>query len=338
MIDLTQLDCDVTSGATVLVVEGPTADGHHETCHDLITPVEPARMARLVVTYRQSPDEWRADWDRSIGEQPAAQAFISPGESVRSATAAAGAGATAGPSTGAGASQLLDLAIHSVPAGDLTELGMTVSKQLAEWQGTDLRPVVCFDSISAMLQWSELETAFRFLHVLGARLAANEAIAHFHVDPTVTTEEEIATLEPLFDAVIRPDDPTAADPATDAEGTSATEGMPPAEGEDDAAGGQPLDRQAATRILQEPRRRALLRTLVDRPGYLGVGDLAAALREAEIGDTGAGSKTLEVLLHHTDLPKLEEVGVLTYDTADNIAKLTVEKGVARQLLQAVGES
>jgi hypothetical protein len=50
-----------------------------------------------------------------------------------------------------------------------------------------------------MLQYVELDQAFRFLHVVTDRLADADAMAHFHVDPGAHDDETIETLTSLFD-------------------------------------------------------------------------------------------------------------------------------------------
>ena len=80
---------------------------------------------------------------------------------------------------------------------DLCELGMTISEILSEQEST----LVCFNSIDDLLQHVELQTAFRFLHILTARVESVSAVAHYHLD--VDEEEVRRTLEPLFDGSIK---------------------------------------------------------------------------------------------------------------------------------------
>lgn len=62
--------------------------------------------------------------------------------------------------------------------------------------------VGCFDSITALLQYTTVEKAFRFLHVLTNRVRRTGATAHYHLIPGTHDEQALATLGTLFDARI----------------------------------------------------------------------------------------------------------------------------------------
>jgi hypothetical protein len=82
---------------------------------------------------------------------------------------------------------------------DLTGLGIQISKFLTEWE----EPVaVCFESLTAMLQYVDYETAYEFLHAITGQIHAAGARAHFHVDPSAHDENHIAGITSLFDASI----------------------------------------------------------------------------------------------------------------------------------------
>jgi hypothetical protein len=83
-------------------------------------------------------------------------------------------------------------------------LGITVSEYLSKHGGTNT--MVSFDSLTSLLQYVELQRAFRFLHVLANRVKTAGAVAHFHMDPGAHDEQAMATLSSLFDAVAEFDD------------------------------------------------------------------------------------------------------------------------------------
>ncbi|MUV85669.1 hypothetical protein GJ631_03515 [Natronomonas sp. CBA1123] len=89
-----------------------------------------------------------------------------------------------------------------VEPSDLTGLGIAVAESL--------RPdtAVCFDSLTAMLQYADRERAFQFLHALGERCASAEATAHFHLDPEAADETTTAALSTLVDVVVDTEDET----------------------------------------------------------------------------------------------------------------------------------
>jgi archaellum biogenesis ATPase FlaH len=89
---------------------------------------------------------------------------------------------------------------------DLTGLGIRITEFLADWEDNDNRTVVCFDSLTALLQYVELETAYEFLHILTGRMAALDAFAHFHMDPDAHDQQTIESISTLMDAVVRTED------------------------------------------------------------------------------------------------------------------------------------
>ncbi|PSQ09551.1 hypothetical protein BRC93_12505 [Halobacteriales archaeon QS_5_70_15] len=85
---------------------------------------------------------------------------------------------------------------------DLTGLGIAVNTVLGKWVDTDTRPVVCFDSITPLLQYSDLRRLFRFLHVFSQHLAEHSGVVHYHLDPTAHDQETINTLLELIDTTV----------------------------------------------------------------------------------------------------------------------------------------
>lgn len=93
-----------------------------------------------------------------------------------------------------------DVSVDAVSsAEDVTALGIMLSRALAEADG-DL--AVCFDSVSAMLQYVERDTAYEFLHTITRQLYATDARAHLHLDPTAHDEATVDLLTSLCDAVV----------------------------------------------------------------------------------------------------------------------------------------
>ena len=80
---------------------------------------------------------------------------------------------------------------------DLTGLGIGIGRFLSEFE-TPL--FVCFDSLTAMLQYVKVRTAYEFLHAITGQIHAAGAHAHFHIDPSAHDDRDIAALTSLFDA------------------------------------------------------------------------------------------------------------------------------------------
>lgn len=86
---------------------------------------------------------------------------------------------------------------------DLTGLGINIGKVLSDWE----KPVlVCFDSLTAMLQYVDIQTAYEFLHAITGQIHAAGARAHFHIDPSAHDPKDVAGIASLFDARVTLED------------------------------------------------------------------------------------------------------------------------------------
>jgi hypothetical protein len=88
---------------------------------------------------------------------------------------------------------------------DLTGLGIKIGQFLSEWESP---VVVCFDSLTSMLQYVDAETAYEFLHAITGQVHAAGARAHFHIDPSAHDEKTVAGITSLFDASVTVEDDT----------------------------------------------------------------------------------------------------------------------------------
>ena len=185
---------ELAGASNVLVLAG--ADAHaDDLCPQLLLTDEPDQTNLLWVTYTNTPDSCMQSWLQHAGERPADVKVVSVGDMMRSATAAQSGGH--GPSP----SPMIDSV--SNPA-DLTGLGIKISEQLQTWSHTANQTVACYDSLTTALQYVDLQTLYKFLHVLTGRFEAVGTTAHFHIDPAAHDEATVNTLKSLFDAVVEP--------------------------------------------------------------------------------------------------------------------------------------
>lgn len=70
--------------------------------------------------------------------------------------------------------------------------------------------------------------------------------------------------------------------------------------------------------LRNDKRRSVLRLLVASDGTMGVQELADEMT-LELDSPIEDSDTIAAELHHNHLPRLDSIGVITYDTAENVA-------------------
>jgi hypothetical protein len=162
-----------------------------EACVDMLAGAPETEENVLWVTFTRSPDACIQDWLAHAGGRPANLRFISVGETVRSV-------ATSAPMQETPTDAVIDTLSNP---GDLTGLGIKISEVLQQWHGNGNRTVACFHSLTALLQYSDVQTVYKFLHVLTGRFTTADVTAHFHLDPDAHDSQTINTLKTLFDAV-----------------------------------------------------------------------------------------------------------------------------------------
>ena len=178
---------DLEGASNVLVLTESLDDAARESYYGALLPDDPSSMNVLAVDYRRTPEEYLEEWQRYVDERPRRCGIICVDESG----GASGDGTEVGPGAVA--------AVESPT--DLTGLGIKIGNYLESQGGSDT--LVTFDSLTMLLQYVELERAFRFLGVLGNRVNEADAVAHYHMDPKAHDDQEMATLSSLFDAVAR---------------------------------------------------------------------------------------------------------------------------------------
>ncbi|MFC4548679.1 MULTISPECIES: DUF7504 family protein [Halorussus] len=186
----------VERGTSILLLSPSLDEATDDACLDLLTLDRPRAENVLWVTYTRSPDSCVQDWLSHAGEQPNNMRFVSVGETTRSAAAA--------PSDGRDVGGELVETLSS--PGDLTGLGIKLSEILKEWSAADADTVACFHSLTALLQYADLQTVYKFLHVLTGRFEAAGVTGHFHLDPDACDAQTVSTLTSLFDTVVERDD------------------------------------------------------------------------------------------------------------------------------------
>lgn len=147
----------------------------------------------VFVSFNRSPEECLDLWQSYAGQQAARVGILAIGDHGRFADPA---------------ERTLELPSGPVEImsvrdpSDLPRIGLTLNAHLAEFEDDPRPTVVCFHSVTALLQFVEEDRAFRFLRILSAYLDTANAVAHYHMDPTVHSDRVVATFRPLFDAVV----------------------------------------------------------------------------------------------------------------------------------------
>lgn len=151
----------------------------------------------LMVTHDTKPDDILDRWQNEFRDLDPDWHMINVGVKIRSASAAR--------STSEGAYVTADIDVVEDPH-DLPELGIRLSRCLEEWEKENNRIILVFDSVSDVIEHSDVEKAFRFFHILIGRMKAAGVTSHFYLDPNKHESQTIKTLKILFDSVVDVDE------------------------------------------------------------------------------------------------------------------------------------
>lgn len=223
----------------------------------------------LLVVYGHGPAVVRDGWFDYVDEAPARLGVVGVGVSDRE---------TGGETV---SSEGSDVLVGVRDPVDVSDLGIAISLYLQDWATDDTPTVLGFHSLTDMLDHVDVETVFRFLHVLNHRLANTETTGQFYLDPSVVDEPTVGTLRPVFETVIERDRP-ADDPLSP----------------DDAFG-----------LVGAERRRYVLYHLFESGRETSIETLVAAVTRREGADD---HERVEMSLRHAHLPKLEEAGLISF--------------------------
>ena len=97
--------------------------------------------------------------------------------------------------------------------GDLTGMSLEFAKLVDRFDdaGTGDRVRVGLASISTLLMYTDVRTAFRFLHVFTSRIRSGELLGLFTMDPGMHDQQTVNTVRAVFDAEARIDDDGSVD-------------------------------------------------------------------------------------------------------------------------------
>lgn len=180
---------DGLAGASNVLLLGPAVDGEVDAGCKRLLAGEGARPI-FVVTFTLPPRSWMERWDEQVGERPDDVVVVTTSDTFT------------GPLADEDIGEEVTVEYLSSP-GDLTGLGMVISKYLERWHDQDREMALCFDSLTALLQYEELHNVYRFLHLMTTRLSGAGSHAHFHLDPATQDAQTVSTLSSTFDAIAR---------------------------------------------------------------------------------------------------------------------------------------
>lgn len=182
-------DLSALSDVSNVLLLAPSLGGQGgDVCLELVSRTPPSETNVLAISYTDTPEEWVDSWTAHAGASPIRGGVVSIGQ---------------------GGTDVDDpsWAVKTVEnPSDLTGIGIELSELLsgmATAAEEDEHIAVCFDGITSLLQYADLQRAFRFLHVVTGRVKTVGGTGHYHLDPEAHDKQTLATLKGLFDAVVK---------------------------------------------------------------------------------------------------------------------------------------
>lgn len=277
----------------------------------VFTRWEPADLIGVFVSFTRSPDQLWSWWTTQIGDPPSEAGIIAVNDLVRS-------GATSSISMLPSYSED-DPDLVTVSPEDSTDIGQTIAQYLDTKNvgagDCSEQVLVWFDSLTVLFQYCSHEEAFRFLHLLTAQLRALDAVMYIHVEPGAHDRETMATIRPLFDAVITAADEDDGVRITDRDDVITTRAdLELRSGPTATRSDEDLSQQTVFELLGNDRRYHVLAYLAQAgpDTTVKVRDVAEYIAGAEADGTSSKStqQSIYVSLHQTHLDKLAAHGIV----------------------------
>lgn len=188
------------SSAPNTLLEGATApEGATAEVFDALA--RPAETNLLVVSYRDSPDEWLHNWRTNAGDLPSEVGFVHVGDTTRSSATAVSSATSSTTRSHSPADASPFVKTVSDPT-DLASVGVRASEYLETWDGNGRRTVVLFDSLTALLETVALDRAFEFFHVFAGRIESVDGRGYYLLDPSAHDDRSLSVVRELADAVV----------------------------------------------------------------------------------------------------------------------------------------
>jgi hypothetical protein len=179
----------VDPGTNVLVLAGALSDAKGDHCLDLLDTGPPDTLDVLRISYSKGVDELVDEYRDAHGQLPARTGIVRVGNQASLTGADPDAADTDG------------VAVTTANPNDVTGLGMRLNNYLGD-HDPETQLVVCFDSLTQMLQFADVQSVFKFVHMFTGQLREVDAIAHFHMDPDAHDPQTISRLKPAFDEAV----------------------------------------------------------------------------------------------------------------------------------------
>lgn len=179
----------LSAGTNALVLAPAVSDGKRSACGSLLGAADPADLEVLRVSYTRSPEALVDEWRSERGGLPRRMHVVRVRERMGSPEASLGADADA-------------VTVAAANPNDLTGIAMRLRDAVSTVDPSEGTFVVCFDSVTSLLQYGDVESTYKFLHMLTGQLKDVGARAHFHLDPAAVDDRTVARVRSVFDEVV----------------------------------------------------------------------------------------------------------------------------------------
>ncbi|MEZ3114404.1 hypothetical protein RYH80_00485 [Halobaculum sp. MBLA0147] len=186
------MSSQTTRSRNVFVLAPVMSDAKTDACFELCTEQPPEEIDLIKVVYRDTAVSVIDEWLEHTGTTPATTVIVGVDDRAQSSA------------LDEVDADELDGQVELLTANpnDLTGLSMTLNNALAELGKTDNDLYVCFDSLTALLQFVDTDSAYRFLHMFTGQLRKAGAVAHFHASPNAHDPQTLSQMKTTFDELI----------------------------------------------------------------------------------------------------------------------------------------
>lgn len=308
-------------GDRTLLTSPPRDEVADRACLERMTGGAPRERDVLVVSYDRAADAVVRDLKARLGERPRNLGVVDVHDAMRSA---------ATPVDGNRRPGIPNVAVSVADPGALDALLEVVGQFVDDWDGGD--SVVYVDSVTGMIHRIGIVAALAFVDSLGALLSSEGHLGYFRLHDAAHDALTLAALDPRFDSVAR-----LGEDGTWSEHSAATDALAPL-----AREGRPLSPDRAFDLLSNPRRRLLLHGLRLAGGTASLSGLASFVADREAGPserpTEESASRVYAGLWHVHLPKLDDLGVVSYDESADAVELVEPRRLEPYLsLTAMGD-
>jgi KaiC/GvpD/RAD55 family RecA-like ATPase len=177
----------IKSGANILV-SGPPLSGKRQLAMNALGHGADEGEGTVIITTRDSSDRVRSDYRSLLEDSDGANVGI-----VDCVTSHQGRSASD-----------TELVRYASSPLDMTGIGIKFSEFVEEFykERNVKKNRVLVDSLSTLLMYSDLQTVFRFMHVLTSRIEDADAIGIHVIESTAHDQEALNTLNQLFDGIV----------------------------------------------------------------------------------------------------------------------------------------